>query len=137
MGTTSLNRSLGQLGLTSLSYNYAQTPIYNVSTAGSLANGKQRLDLTAYLTGNKSVWNLTLNGSQGLDSSQQSLFSQLEVALGGPWRGHIRFSNSRLGGISYKETEYALFRRILGRDFGVYYSTTSRRFQLDLSRIGF
>ena len=136
LGTTSLNRSLGNLGNTTLSYNYLQTPLYQVSNAASAVNGKQRLDLTAYLSGSRN-WNLTLNGSQGVDSPQQSLFTKLEVVLGGPWRGHVRFSNSRLGGISYKETEYALFRRILGRDVGVYYSTTSRRVQLDLARVGF
>ena len=97
LGTTAVNRSLGQLGLTTISYNYAQTPLYRVSNAASLVNGRQRLDLTAYLTGSKNVWRVTLNGSQGLDSPQQSLFSKLELALGGPWRGHIRFSNSRLG----------------------------------------
>ena len=136
LGTTSLDRSLGRLGTTTLSYNYIQTPLYQVSSAASSATGHQRLDLTAYLTGSRS-WNLTLNGSQGIDSSQQSLFSKLEVVLGGPWRGHIRFSNSRLGGVSYQESEFALFRRVLGRDIGVYYSTTSRRIQLDLARVGF
>ena len=137
LGTTSLNRSFGSLGSGTLSYNYSQTPLYKISNANAIANGRQRLDLTSYLTGNKAKWNLTLNASQGIDSPQQTLFSKLDFALGGPWRGHVRLSTSRLGGVSYKETEYALFRRILGRDFGVYYSTSARRFQLDLSRIGF
>jgi len=47
------------------------------------------------------------------------------------------FTSSRYGHYGFSDTEYALVRRILGRDVAVYYSTTARKFQLDFAGVRF
>lgn len=129
LGTTSLNRLLTGLGSAQITYDYAQTPQFGSST---IFTGRHRLSLNTFLT-KGTAWNLSLAASQGLDSPQSSLFGTLDFSLGGPWRGRAALSASRAGAFRYRDIEYALVRRIAGRDVALYYSTTSKRFQLDLS----
>ena len=128
LGTLSLGRSLGRQGAATLSYDYTQTP---ESRFGTIA-GRHRLGANLYLAEGLR-WNLSLTGSQALDQSYGTLYGNLRLALGGPWAGRVVVSGSRLGNFHYGDVEYALIRRVAGRDIALYYSTTSRRFQLDLS----
>lgn len=129
-GTTVLSRGLGRLGTADLSYDYTQRPVpsgFNSPTA----NGKHRLSISSFL--GKGPWDLSVTGSHGLDTPQSSVFGTLQVRMGGPWRGRVTGSLSSFSGFTYQEVEYSLIRQIAGRDFGLYYSTTSRRFQVDLT----
>lgn len=131
LGTSTLNRSLGRLGMTSLSYDFTQTPLLSGGTAYA-ANGRHRLGLSVYLSAGEN-WSMNVTGSRGLDVSQSTLYGNMQFKIGGPWRGGVTLSSSRFAGVGYQEIEYALIRRIAGRDFAVYYSTTAKRFQLDLT----
>ncbi|HVK02437.1 MAG TPA: invasin domain 3-containing protein [Armatimonadaceae bacterium] len=129
-GSTAVNHTLGPLGSLRLSYDYTQTPL--IHGGYSTQSGRHRLGMSAFLSQGER-WNFSLTASQGLDSRTASLFGSAQVAFGGDWRGRVTLSASRFGDAQYTETEFALIKRIAGRDFAVYYSTTFRRFQLDLT----
>jgi hypothetical protein len=130
LGTTTLSRRLGTVGAVDLSYDYTQTPL-TTGVSNVTVSGKQRLGLGSNLSGHG--WDFSLSGSRGLDVDQASLVSTLQVRLGPRWRARATASASRFSGLTYQEVEYSLIRNIANRDFAVYYSTTSRRFQLDLT----
>lgn len=128
LGTVALNHALGRQGSTSLTYDYTQTPQQNVT----LASGQHRLGANLFAArGDR--WNLSLTGTHTLDGAYSTLYGNLSFGLGGPWRGRVALTASRFSGFRYQDVEYALVRRIAGRDIALYYSTTSRRFQLDLT----
>jgi hypothetical protein len=128
LGTLALGRRLGGLGNALLTYDYTQTPERNVA----LASGRHRLGASVFL-GRGERWSLSLTGSHALDQTFSTVYGNLQFALGGPWRGRITLYTSRFSAFRYQDVEYALIRRIGGRDIAVYYSTTSRRFQFDLT----
>lgn len=130
LGTTALTRSLGRLGTGAITYDYTQTPLlYGSYTGGT---GRHRLGGNLFL-GAGEKWNLSLAASHSLDRVSSTLYGNLQFSLGGPWRGRVTLSGSRVPGFRYGDAEYALIRRIAGRDVAVYYSTTSRRFQFDFT----
>jgi hypothetical protein len=131
LGTSALNRNIGSLGSVGLTYDYTQLPL-GYGTGVAAATGKHRVGVTGFL-GQGESWGLQLTGSRGLDVSQTTLYSNLLFRISGPWRGRATLTYSEFSGVRYQDIEYALIRRISGRDFAIYYSTTSRRFQLDLS----
>ncbi len=128
LGSLSLRRSLSPTQSIGFSYDYTQTPLFSQS----IAPGHHRVGLTGSLNRGEK-WDLTFTAAQTLDRPQTILFSNLNFGITGPWRGGVSLQSSKFSGYQYKEIQYALIRRIAGRDFAVYYSTTSRRFQLDLS----
>lgn len=134
--TTALNHSLSSTGSLRLSYDYAQTPLINTNVQStsftSVTGGRHRLGLTAYLAGGNR-WNVSLTAAQGLDSPTATLYGTGQISLGGDWRARVTHSASKFGDLKFQETEFALIKRIAGRDFAVYYSTTSKQFQLDLT----
>lgn len=130
-GTTSLNREIPRFGMLGVSYDFTQTPLLSGVNAAAFS-GRHRIGATAYLAQGDG-WGITFNGSRALDAPQSTLFASGQFRIAGPWRGRISLSTSDIAGIAYREVEYALIRRIADRDIAVYYSTTSQRFQLDLS----
>ena len=76
---------------------------------------------------------LTLSATQGLDSSQSNLLSDLSVPLHGPWKSRLRVTSARTGGVSFRDVEISVGRLVGQNDVALYYSTVARRFQLDLS----
>ena len=125
-GTLALTHRMGRLGAGTLTYDYAQTPQF------ADTYGRHRLGGSLFL-GNGDRWNLSLTGSQSLDTTFATLYGSLGFALSGPWRGRVTLSTSRVSGFGYSDLEYALIRRIGGRDISVYYSTSLRRVQVDLT----
>lgn len=129
-GTTALVRSLGSLGNVQVNYDYLQTPA--LVTLSTLANPKHRIGVSTDLT-NERGWNFNLYGAKGLDVNQTSLSAGLSAPLGGSWEVRTRLSDTQLAGSSFREVEYALVRQLDGRAVGIYYSTITRRIQLDLT----
>ncbi len=134
-GTSSLTRRLGALGSTTVTYDYTETPALP-RLSSYTANPRHRLGYSLSLTTGE-PWSIDLFASRGLDISQSTLNSVLQFKIGGPWRGRLAYSASQFSGINYQEQEYGLIRRIAGKDFALYYSTTAKRFQLDLSQASF
>ncbi|MDX1934078.1 MAG: Ig-like domain-containing protein [Capsulimonadales bacterium] len=130
LGTTTLARKFGNLGSAEVNYDYTQTPLASGVNA-ALISGKHRLGMSGFLGGPE--WELSFTGSHSLDSPQSSISGTMQFRIAGPWRGRVIGSVSRFGILTYQEYEYALIRRVGSRDFALYYSTTSRRFQLDLT----
>jgi hypothetical protein len=137
LGSTVLNRQIGSLGMASVTYDYAQTPLgLGFSNGYGTAIGRHRAGLNLNL-GDASKISLSLNASQGIDVPNTTVFSNVLFGLGGPWRGSISFTATRYGGYGYKDSEFALVRRIAGRDVALYYSTTARRVRLDFAGVRF
>jgi hypothetical protein len=133
LGTVSLQHSFGGAGSASLVYDYSDTPQQRYALSNfSSSSGRQRLGASLFLNGGER-WNLSLFGSQTLGSPFRSLYGTAGLSLGGPWRAQMVLSTMQGRGYQFSDAEFALVRRIAGRDVAVYYSTTSRRFQLDLS----
>ena len=137
-GTTTLNQMLGRLGSTSLSYDYAAVP--QILTSGiattSSGIGRHRLGFGLSLAAAE-AWNVNLSGSRGIDVPTSTLYSTIGFRIAGPWRGGVVVNLNSIGGITYRDLEYRLSRRIASRDISVYYSTTAKRLQFDLSTVGF
>lgn len=128
LGTLSLNHSFGRRGAATLVYDYSQRP-----QALAAVGGRHRLAANLSLVGGER-WNLALSGSQTLGgTSFRNLYGTLGFAIGGPWRGQVTLTSAGGRNFQYTNTEFALVRRIGGRDVAVYYSTAARRFQLDLA----
>ena len=137
LGSTVINRKFGTLGLGSLTYDYAQTPLgLGFSNGLGTPIGRHRAGVNLNL-GDESKISLSLNASQGLDVPNRTLFSNVLFGLGGPWRGRISFTTTRYGPYNYQDSEFALVRRIAGRDVALYYSTTARRIRLDFAGVRF
>lgn len=137
------------LGFAQLSYDFFQTPPLFVPTAGtsttggtvggvttSQRQGRQRLTATTYLNQDEK-WNFSLSGSRGIDTSQSTLFTEAKAQISGPWYGRIRLSDTQFSGTGYRDWEYALIRMVNGREVALYYSTSARRFQVDLTGLSF
>jgi hypothetical protein len=135
-GFTQVNRNIDKLGSVGFSYQYRQEPI-PPGLGAEFANPRHVISLTSYLSGSmgskKLPYQFQLLASRALDRTQSNLTAGTRFSLGGPWSGQVRFTHSSFSTFSYQETEYAIVRRIANRDFALYYSTLSRRFQLDLS----
>jgi hypothetical protein len=137
-GITQVNHNLPRLGTVGLTYQYRQAPQLP-GTDPSFANPRHFVSVSSYL-GNTAAtpgkgfsYQFQLQASRALDRPQSNLSSGIRFSFGGPWSGQVRFNRSTFRNFGYQEVEYAVVRRISGRDFAVYYSTLSRRFQLDLS----
>jgi hypothetical protein len=131
-GTLSLTQVLRPRGSATLTYDYSQAPSLALFQGPAPGPGRHRLAASAFL-GRGDAWDLSLMASRALDAPNATLFGNLQFALGGPWRGRIRLSSGQFSRFRYQDVEYSLIRRIAGRDVAVYYSTTSRRFQLDFT----
>lgn len=131
LGTSTVSRPLSRFGTASLSYNYTQSPAI-VGTSALLANGKHRMDFQTNASGG-ALWNVSLTASRALDVPQANLFGQADFRLFGPVRGRVSHQMSQFSSFHFQETEYGLGYQIGGRNFGMYYSTTSRRVQFDFS----
>lgn len=128
LATTSLNYSLGDLGLIELNYNFTRTPSNaSVSYYGS---GKHQLGLTGYLS-KGGAWDLSVSGVQGLDVRQTSLYTNFGFKIGGPLRGRVTYQLTGVNSQTLSDTEYALSYHIFDRDITLYYSTTTKRLLLD------
>jgi hypothetical protein len=137
LGSTVVNRSFGTLGTASFTYDYAQSPLgLGFSNGYGTAIGRHRAGLNMNL-GDDSKLSFSLNASQGIDVPNTTLFSTVLFGLGGPWRGRVTFTATRYGGYGYQDSEFALVRRIAGRDVALYYSTTARRLRLDFAGVRF
>ncbi|MBC8102270.1 MAG: hypothetical protein H7Z41_06760 [Cytophagales bacterium] len=137
LGSTAVNRTFGRLGAGSLTYDYAQTPLgLGFSNGLGTAIGKHRAGVNLSL-GDEAKLSLSVNASQGLDVPNTTVFSNVLFGLGGPWRGRFTFTATRYGGFGYRDSEFALVRRIAGRDVALYYSTTARRVRLDFAGVRF
>ncbi|WP_394793708.1 invasin domain 3-containing protein [Armatimonas sp.] len=138
------------LGTFQVSYDYFQTPPLFVATgipAGTvpgtpptvptvIRQGRQRLSATTFLNqGDR--WNLSLSGSRGLDAFQSTLYTEVRTLLKGPWYARARLTDTQFSTVGYTDLEYALIRMVNGREVALYYSTTARRFQLDLTGLSF
>lgn len=132
LGTLSLAHTLTPRNTLRLNYDYTRTP--RISAASS--TGQHRLGANLSLFGSDR-WNLSVSGTKSLDAPYGSVYGSMNVSLGGPWRGRITLASSRFSTTSYQDIEYALVRRIAGRDFALYYSTTAKRLQLDLTGVRF
>ncbi len=137
---TSLNRQLSRLGSTSLTYGYTQTPqvLYSGITTQTFGIGHQKLGLTLNLAKND-LWSLTFNGAHGLDVDQTTAFATVGYRIAKNWRGNIVINDDTIQGTHYRDVEYRLTHHIalLQRDFSVFYDTTARHVQFDISAIGF
>jgi hypothetical protein len=135
-GITQISRNVEKRGSVGLTYQYRQAPIPPGLNA-TYSNPKHLFTFTSFLSGTlttrKLPWQFNLLASQAADRPQSTIGAGTRFSFGGPWSGQVRFNYSKLSNYSYNETEYALVRRISGRDFAVYYSTLSKRFQLDFS----
>ena len=126
-----------RLGGMSLSYDYTQLPsLTPVATPGGTTTtlfetGHQRIRVGTFLESGGAT--LTLSATQGLDSSQSNLLSDLSVPLHGPWKSRLRVTSARTGGVSFRDVEISVGRLVGQNDVALYYSTVARRFQLDLS----
>jgi hypothetical protein len=134
---TQVNRNVDKLGTVGLSYQYRQEPL-PPGLGPEFANPKHLVTLSSYMSGNlgskkQLPYQFQLLASRSLDRPQSNLTAGTRFSLGGPWSGQVRFTHASFSTFSYQETEYAIVRRIASRDFAIYYSTLSRRFQLDLS----
>lgn len=148
--TTSLSHPVRwhneNLGSTQLSYDFVQTPpIFlttnqTVSIPGQIPSyirqGRQRIGFTAYLA-KEERWGVSFNGSKGIDTTQSTIFSEGRVSIGGPWAMRVRLTQTKVTGFGYQDMEYALIRSVNNRDISLYYSTTAKRFQLDLTGLSF
>jgi hypothetical protein len=125
-----------KLGTVGLSYQYRQEPL-PPGLGQEFANPKHLVTLSSYLSGSlgskKLPYQFQFLASRSLDRPQSNLTAGGRFSLGGPWSGQVRFTHASFSTFAYQETEYAIVRRIASRDFALYYSTLSRRFQLDLS----
>jgi hypothetical protein len=138
LGTTTLSRSLRALGSASLSYDYSQTPqiLSSGITTATAGIGRQRLGLGVNLGGGER-WSFSASGTRALDAAQASLYSTLGFQIVGPWRGSLVLNDNTIAGLHYRDVEYKLTRRFDSRDVSLYYSTTSKHLQFDLSSVGF
>lgn len=128
LGTVSLTHAWGRLGTTTLTYDHTQTPESGIYRRA----GRHRLGANLFFA-NGARWSLMLSGVRTLDQPLSSVYGNCRFSLGGPWSGRVTVIASRLSTFRYHEVEYALIRRVGGRDIAVYYSTTARRLQLDLT----
>ena len=137
---TSLNRQLSHLGSTSLNYSYTQTPqiLSSGITTQTIGIGHQKLGLTLNLA-KTDLWTLTFNGSHGLDIDQTTAFGTVGYRLAKDWRGNVIINDDTIQGTHYRDVEYRLTHHValLQRDFSVFYDTTARHIQFDISAIGF
>lgn len=123
-----------------VSYDYSESPQQNYGISSIYAPARHRVGLNL-LVGEPRFATLNLNGSRGLDRPQTSLDATLYVPFSHTFHGRVQHFFSEIGGIPYRETQLSLIINIeqkkFKRQFTVYYSTTARRFQFDLSGIGF
>jgi hypothetical protein len=134
------------LGFFQLSYDYFQTPPLYVAAQTAVdgttgvpsipRQGRQRLNVTTFLNQDER-WNFSLTGSRGLDAFQSTLFAEGRTVIHGLWFGRIRLSDTQFSSAGYRDWEYALIRMINNREVALYYSTSARRFQLDLTGLSF
>ena len=132
LGTTSLNYRFSSTGSANITYDYTQTPLTNGFTSASI--GRHRVGLTLFAEPFRRA-TLSVGASRGLDVVSDNVSAELNVALRGPWRTRTRLFSSQYAGAfnkRFNELEYGVFYRVGARDLGVYYSTTSRRFQFDI-----
>ena len=125
------------IGSMNLAYDYTRfpslipaTPV-GTGTTTIFESGHQRVRLGTYLESGGAT--LTLNATQGLDSTQSTLLGDLSVPLRGPWRSHVRLTTTHTAGIGFRDTEFSLGRLVGQNEVALYYSTVAKRFQLDLS----
>lgn len=132
------------LGFFQVSYDYFQTPplfvaSLNTTNGGTVTaprQGRQRVNATTVLSMDEK-WSFSLNGSRGIDTTQSTLFTEAKTLLKGPWYGRVRLSDTQYTGVGYRDWEYALIRMVNGREVALYYSTSARRFQIDLTGLSF
>lgn len=136
LGSSSLNRYFGRIGSGSLTYDYAQTPLGLGFSGIGVPVGRHRAGLNLNL-GSSDKISLSVNATQGLDVPQTQVYSTLLLGLGGPWRGSITFTTSRYSSYHFQDAEFRIGRRVLGRDVDLYYSTTAKKFQLELAGVRF
>jgi hypothetical protein len=142
-GTTQLSQPVTarggeSLGSVQLTYDYSQTPLLFTQSgpnASLFTTARHRLGVTSFLS-KQDRWNASLTGSRGLDVNQSSVFGELRTTILGPYWGRVRRSQTVSSGIAFQDTEYALGRSFQGREISLYYSTTTRRFLLDLTSFG-
>ncbi len=128
LATTSLNYSLGDLGLLGLNYNFTRTP--SNAKSSYYGNGKHQLGLTGYLS-RGSAWDLSVAGVQGLDVKQTSFYTNFGFRIKGQVRGRVTYQLTGAGTSNFSGMEYALTYPVFGREVTMYYSTTTRRVMLD------
>lgn len=143
MATSSFGHGLRvrrkSIGSVSLAYDYTRLPSLIPAAqvgAGTVTttvseSGHQRIRLGTYLESGGAT--LTLNATQGLDSTQNTLLGDLSVPLNGPWRSHVRLTSTRTAGFGFRDTEFSIGRLVGQNEVALYYSTVAKRFQLDLS----
>jgi hypothetical protein len=102
-------------------------------TVGTYLRPPQHRLSTMLTLGNERTWSLYLNGSVGVDRRQNTFFTEGRARLGGPWQGRVRFTRTQYGTLGYQDIETALVRDFSGREVALFYSTTLKRFQLDLT----
>ena len=127
------------IGSMSLAYDYTRFPSLipatpvggGTGTTTIFESGRQRIRLGTYLESGGAT--LTLNATQGLDSTQSTLLGDLSVPLRGPWRSHVRLTSTHTAGVGFRDTEFSLGRLVGQNEVALYYSTVAKRFQLDLS----
>ena len=138
----------GSLGTAQISYDYFQTPplfVVTSTTPGTTPGtgipvvakqGRQRVSATTFLNKDEK-WSFSLNGSRGLDQFQSTLYTEARFALTGPWSTRVRLTEAQFTGFGYRDWEYSLIRMVNGREVALYYSTITRRLQLDLTGLSF
>ena len=129
-GTTALTKAIGGYGNVQVNYDYIQVP--NLVTFSTTGNPRHRVGISTDLT-SPSGWNLNVYGARALDMRQSSISAGVGAPIGGGWEARTRVSDTALPGTVFREVEYSLVRVFDGRAVGVYYSTISRRIQLDLT----
>ncbi len=141
-----LTRSFRKSDSLRLNYTYRYDPL--LSQIGSFSTGlnplealarsntQQRLSAT-YLTLPLPRLSVSFSGGYGLPLNDRTLFATALYHVNNDWGLGMDASYERYVLDSYRDVEYLVSRRILGRDLVFYYSTKTKKLRFDFAELSF
>ena len=141
-----LNRAMPSNGSLGLNYTWRYDPLFSQlgtdPTGGGLLGTvyhspvQQRLSLNYSANPGRRL-TFYFNGGYGLPLGDTNLYTSLTYRVNGNWGLGLGVFYDRYLGNSYRESDISLYRRILGRDLGVTYSTLTKKVRFNIGGISF
>ncbi|MDW8103851.1 MAG: Ig-like domain-containing protein [Armatimonadota bacterium] len=131
LATVSASRGLWDGALLSLTYDYAQDRLAQMT-----GYGRHRLTgMLAWSVGQK--MDVSVVGTRVLDSDSHTLFADASYRFSSLWRVGANLSINRFQGSQYRDVEFLIGYRIGIRELLFTWSSLTRRWQVDLIAVGF
>ena len=141
-----LNRVMPANGNLGLSYTWRYDPLFSQlgtdPTGGGLLGTvyhspyQQRLSLNYSASPGRRL-NFYVNGGYGLPLGDTNLYTSMSYRLNNTWGLGLGTFYDRYLGNSYSENDITLYRRILGRDLAVTYSTLTKKVRFNIGGLAF